>query len=50
MSLNGESDVAPIIFGEPGSPPSIGAVTLEILLFGVDPVEQKLVPVEGWRA
>jgi len=42
--------VAPVIFGEPESPAIIGAVTLEIMLLGVDPVAQRLVPVEGWRA
>lgn len=37
-------------FGEPGSPAVIGAHTLEAFLLGVDPVEQRLVPVEGWWA
>jgi len=50
VALNGERNVAPITFGEPGSPPTIGAVTLEILLLGVDPIDQRLVPLEGWRA
>jgi predicted aspartyl protease len=50
VSLNGEGDSMPIVFGEPGSPPAIGAVTLEILLLGVDPAAETLVPVEGWRA
>ena len=38
-----------IVFGTNGSPPTIGAVTLEHFLLGVDPVEQRLVPVEGWQ-
>jgi predicted aspartyl protease len=50
IALNGEENVAPIVFAEEGSPPIIGAVTLEILLLGVDPAERTLVPVEGWRA
>jgi len=39
-----------VVFGENGSPPTIGAVTLEGFLLGVDPVEKRLVPVEGWQA
>jgi predicted aspartyl protease len=50
IGLNGAEDVMPVVFGEPESPPSIGAVTLEILLLGIDPVRETLVPVEGWRA
>jgi predicted aspartyl protease len=49
MRLDGVANVCPVIFGEEQSPPTIGAVTLEIMLLGVDPVEQKLVPVTGWR-
>ena len=37
-------------FGEPGSPAVIGAHTLEAFLLEVDPVEQRLVPVDGWWA
>jgi predicted aspartyl protease len=39
-----------VVFGENGSPPTIGAVTLEGFLLGVDPVEKRLVSVEGWQA
>ena len=35
------------IFGEAGTPPLIGAHTLEAFLLVVDPVEQRLVPREG---
>ena len=49
MRLNGQQEVCPVVFGEESSPPAIGAVTLEIMLLGVDPVEQRLVPVIGWR-
>ena len=38
-----------IVFGTNGSPPTIGTVTLEHFLLGVDPVEQRLVPVDGWQ-
>jgi predicted aspartyl protease len=49
VKLDGLEDQTPVVFGEEGSPPAIGAVTLEIMLLGVDPVEQRLVPVIGWR-
>ena len=39
-----------VVFGTNGSPPAIGAVTLEGFLLGVEPVGQRLVPVEGWQA
>ncbi len=47
MRVDGQQDTCPVIFGEEGSPAAIGAVTLEIMLPGVDPVEQRLVPVIG---
>jgi predicted aspartyl protease len=37
-------------FGEPGAPTILGAHALEAFLLGVEPVEKKLVPVEGWQA
>ena len=49
IRLDGVANLCPVIFGEERSPSAIGAVTLEIMLLGVDPVEQKLVPVIGWR-
>src|SRR5438874_3138401 len=44
IEVDGLEDVMPIVLGEPESPPVIGAVTLEILLLGVDPVNKILVP------
>ena len=38
------------VFGTNGSPPLLGAHTLEAFLLGVDPDGQRLVPVEGWWA
>jgi predicted aspartyl protease len=49
VRLDGQQEVCPVVFGEENSPAAIGAVTLEIMLLGVDPVDQKLVPVIGWR-
>jgi predicted aspartyl protease len=50
VQLDGLEEITFVVFGEPASPPTIGAVTLETLLLGVDPIGQRLVPVEGWRA
>jgi predicted aspartyl protease len=50
VQLDGVEDLTFVVFGEEGSPPTIGAVTLETFLLGVDPAGQRLVPVEGWRA
>ena len=36
-----------VVFGEPGSQPILGAVTLEEHLLAVDPVTRRLVPVPG---
>jgi len=49
VCLEGLEGTTPVIFGEPGEPVLLGAVTLEELLLGVDPVAQRLVPVEGLR-
>ena len=48
--LDGVEENIICVFGEPGSPPVIGAITLETFLLGVDPVERRLVPVDGWWA
>ena len=47
--LNGTQSTIPCVFGQPGEPSVIGAVTREIFLLSVDPVEQKLVPAIGFR-
>lgn len=49
IRLEGLEGTTPVIFNEPGEPAFVGAVTLEELLLGVDPVAQRLVPVEGLR-
>ena len=48
--IDGVQESIICVFGEPGSPAVIGAHTLEAFLLGVDPVEQRLVPVDGWWA
>lgn len=49
VRLEGLQGTTPVVFNEPGEPILVGAVTLEGLLLGVDPVAQRLVPVEGLR-
>ena len=49
VQLNGLEENTICVFGEPDSPSAIGAVTLETFLLAADPVEQRLVPVEGLR-
>ena len=44
IAIDGIADLVPVSFGTRGEPPLLGATTLEILGFVVDPIEQKLVP------
>ena len=41
---------SPVIFGEENCPRLLGAVTLEAMGVGVDPVIRKLIPIEGLLA
>lgn len=50
ITVADHSATSPCLFGPPGSPPLLGAVTLEILLLAVDPVRQTLVPTNAWLA
>ncbi len=43
-TIDGESVVTLVVFGEDDAPPLLGAYTLEGLALAVDPVEQRLVP------
>ena len=45
LKLDGEREVSPVIFGDEGVTPLLGAVTLEIFGLGIDPVNTRLVPV-----
>jgi clan AA aspartic protease len=44
ISIDGRSGAVPVAFGDRGEQVLLGATTLEILGFVVDPVEQRLVP------
>ena len=46
--LDGVTENILCVFAEPDAPAVIGAITLEIFLLSVDPVELRLVPVVGY--
>ena len=39
--------MAPVIFGDEGVQPLLGAVTLEIFRLAINPVDMRLIPVDG---
>ena len=45
--LNGQEGIVPVIFGDDNALPLLGAVTLEIFGLGIDPVNSRLIPVDG---
>lgn len=47
IRVNGETRTSPVIFGDPGTEPLLGVVTLEIFGLGVDPVNQELISIPG---
>ena len=44
VTIDGESEVTIVVFGEENAPPLLGAYTLEGLALAVDPSSQRLVP------
>jgi hypothetical protein len=50
VELDGLEGPTYVVFGINGAAPAIGAVTLDGFLLGVDPVGERLVPVDGWQA
>ncbi len=44
VTIDGESEVTVVVFGEDDAPPLLGGYTLEGLALAVDPMEQRLVP------
>ena len=49
IRVDGKQSASPVIFGKPGEPTLLGAVSLESLLLGVDPTHQRLIPILGIR-
>ncbi len=48
MRLDGREDVSPVVFWEEGVQPLLGAVTLEIFSLNIDPVNERLIPVDAF--
>ena len=48
MRLDGSEDISPVVFWDDGVQPLLGAVTLEILSLGIDPVNERLTPVDAF--
>lgn len=47
VRIDGKQIVTQVLFNDEGTPPLLGALALEGVLMGVDPVAKKLVPVKG---
>jgi len=50
FTVDGYQAPSPVIFGEENCPHLLGAVTLEAMGVGVDPVNRTLIPIEGLLA
>ena len=48
LRVEGKERITVLLFNEENTPALLGALALESLFVGVDPVGQKLVPVEGF--
>ena len=48
MRLDAREEISPVVFQEDGAQPLLGAVTLEIFSLGIDPVNQRLIPVDAF--
>ena len=47
ISVDGREEMTLFVVNDEGTPPLLGALELEALFLGVDPVAQRLIPVEG---
>ena len=47
IRIDGRSRFSVVVFGDPGTQPLLGAITLEEFNLGVDPVGRRLIPVPG---
>ena len=47
IDVDGREEMTLFVFNDEGTPPLLGALALEALFLGVDPVAQRLIPVEG---
>jgi len=49
VRINGEQEMTIVVFAEEDTPPLLGAITLQEFGLGIDPVNHKLMRVEGYR-
>ena len=47
VRIDGRNEITLVVFGDEGSPPLLGAYTLEGLLLAPDPVNRRLIRVRG---
>ncbi|MCY3801134.1 MAG: retroviral-like aspartic protease family protein [Chloroflexi bacterium] len=47
LRVEGREIVTLVLFNEEGAPPLLGALALEGVFMGVDPIAKRLIPVEG---
>ena len=47
INIDGREEITLFVFNDEGTLPLLGALALESLFLGVDPVAQRLVPVDG---
>ncbi len=48
VRIDGQTEVTIVVFADEGTQPLVGAVTLEEMRLGVDPVGRKLIEVPGY--
>lgn len=49
IRINGDREMTIVIFAEEDTQPLLGATTLQEFGLGIDPVDHRLVPVDGYR-
>ena len=49
LRINGDNVIALVVFGPSETAPLLGVTALELLSLGVDPVNQRLIPVRASR-
>jgi predicted aspartyl protease len=45
LKVDGRSSTTWVVFGEPGTDPLLGAVTLQEMALGVDSINERLIPI-----
>ena len=48
MRLDRREEISPVVFRDEGAQPLLGAVTLGIFSLGIDPVNERLIPVDAF--